>query len=641
MYILAFACLLLSLLTAVAGGGLALLQLWHGRGEYLRLVEKAHYGITGMLLLASALLLHALFWNDFSVQYVASYTDRLLPVFYRLTAFWAGQPGSLLFWALAVALSGTLFACTLSYRMLGISTRLWYWAFFYALMAFFALLLTTGSNPFVLQSPTPPDGNGLNPLLQNPGMIFHPPLLFLGYGGFAVPACLALAQTLAGRRPGDSPWYRSCRPCLLLSWLSLTAGILLGAWWAYMELGWGGYWAWDPVENASLLPWLVATAALHTLCVEERRHKLGRVNVALMALTTVAAFFATYVVRSGVIDSVHAFGSSNLGFPLLLFVLIGTVLALAVPFSTPAHGSALAGPVSREGILTLTAWIFLSLAAIILTATLWPVISALWSSTPQGLDARFYNRVCLPLGASLVFLMALCPWLGWKGGIRRPSGFFAVVGVMVGTAALLFFLGYRHSLTFVGAAAAAGVILGVLFLMWKKHNVLQRTVSLSALGIHTGLALFALGVAISGPYTVDGQLTLAQGEHAVVEDYTFTLLDVEEGRRSDHTYLAARLRVSQGSEERGILIPERRIYDKFGTMQFSEVDVIPSLGTEIYASLLGLDTQRKVVLKVSLHPLVNWLWIGGVLMCCMPLLGLQRRRSRTSAPVAEESLERA
>lgn len=211
MYFIAYAMQLLTLICALGGSALALLQLWQQRGDALALIEKVHWAITGALSLAAALLLHALFWNDFSLVYVASYTDRVLPAFYRLTAFWAGQPGSMLFWAFSVAISGSIFALTPAYKRLTPATRLWYWGFFYAIMAFFALILSCWSNPFEMQSPVPPDGNGLNPLLQNPGMIFHPPLLFLGYGGFTVPACLALAQSLSGGEDEDG-WHRVTRP---------------------------------------------------------------------------------------------------------------------------------------------------------------------------------------------------------------------------------------------------------------------------------------------------------------------------------------------------------------------------------------------------------------------------------------------
>jgi len=630
MYVFAFALQLLALLAAVGGGGLALLQLWQNRGDSLPLVEKAHLCISGALLLASALLLHALFWNDFSLQYVANYTDRVLPVFYRLTAFWAGQPGSMLFWGLAVTLSGSIFTRTHAYKQLSNATRLWYWSFFYVTMAFFALVLTCWSNPFILQTPVPSDGNGLNPLLQNPGMIFHPPLLFLGYGGFTIPACLALAQSLSGYRDTEGAWFCLSRPFILTAWACLTAGIVLGAWWAYMELGWGGYWAWDPVENASLIPWLVATAALHTLIVEERRNKLGRVNVALMTLTTVSAFFATFLVRSGVVDSVHAFGDGGVGTPLALFVLCGLLVALFVPLVTPVRGTHLAGPASREGMVTLTAWLFLALACIILTATMWPVISKLWSAAPQGLDARFYNRVCLPLCALLVLAMAICPWVGWNGGLRSPQKLLIVLAGVVASAVVIWMLGYHRATALLAASSAVGVGVGTFLLLGSGRTHAQKT-TVGALGTHMGLALVALGVAFSGPYSQDQELTLVKDASVTVGDYAVTLQQLDEGRRADYDYIAAHMRVTKDGKELGALIPERRVYDKFGSMQFSEVDVIPSLGNEIYASLLGLDNEGNVVVKVSVEPLVNWLWIGGALMCLMPFFGLSRLRRKLPA----------
>ena len=529
----------------------------------------------------------------------------------------------MLFWALVVALSGSLFACTRAYRGLSQPTRLWYWSFFYVVMAFFALVLTTWSNPFVLQSPAPANGNGLNPLLQNPGMIFHPPLLFLGYAGFTVPACLALAQSLSGRRQEEGSWHRLSRPCILTAWACLTAGIVLGAWWAYMELGWGGYWAWDPVENASLIPWLFATAALHTLLVEERRNKLSRVNVALMAMTVLSAFFATYLVRSGVIDSVHAFGDGNVGTPLTVFVLLGLLMALGIPCASPARGAPLAGLASREGALCVAAWCFLALAFIIMTATMWPVISKLWTSTPQGLDARFYNRVCLPLCALLVFLMAFCPWLRWQGGLRPGKKWLLVVAVMLVFAAGLWILGYKHPTALLAATSAVGTGLSLVFLQREQG---WRDLAAPWIGTHLGLALIALGIAFSGPYAQSRELALAKNASDSVGTYAATLLELEEGRRSDYEYIAAKVRITHQGKELGVLSPERRVYDKFGSMQFSEVDVIPSLGNELYASLLGLDNQGRAVVKVSVEPLVNWLWIGGTLMCLAPLWGLWRRR---------------
>lgn len=635
MYIFAYAMLLLALLCALGGSGMALLQLWQGKSDHLRLLEKAQWGVGGALLLASASLLHALFWQDYSVEYVASYTDAILPLFYRLTAFWAGQPGSLLFWALSAALCSCIFALTRAHAMLSPRTRLWYEAFNCIVLAFFCLLLTSWSNPFLMHDPVPADGNGLNPLLQNPGMIFHPPLLFMGYAGFGVPACLALAQLLSGDGQAQGRWFRITRPFILVSWLLLTAGIVLGGWWAYMELGWGGYWAWDPVENASLLPWLAATAGLHVLAVENRNGKLGRASAGLMALTVIMAFFATYLTRSGVIQSVHAFGDGGVGTPLSVFVLSGLAITGWALWSVGPQGRPLASPESREGALVLVAWILLALAFIILVATMWPVISKLWSSAPRGLDAAFYNSVCLPLGALLLLLLAICPWLSWGGETSdatasKRSRLFMAGGAFVAAAFVIWLLGYRRPTALVAAAAAIAVLVDI-GLMLAEPATRKAPRARAALGAHLGLAFLALGIAFSGPYTQEKELLLAKGESGEVGGYTVTLESVSDGERPGYDFLMARLKISRQGEAVGIVAPERRIYAKFGNMQFSEVDVISGLKRDIYASLLGMDEDLRVYVKVSIEPLVNWIWIGGTLMCLLPLLGLGKPRSREAS----------
>src|SRR5574344_1428174 len=630
MYVFAFYMIQLALFCALGGALTAALQLWQGRSNALALVEKAQHMVTLGFGLASAVLLYALYSMDFSLEYVASYTDRLLPLFYRLTAFWAGQAGSMLFWALAVALCGSLFLFTPSYKKLTPASRLWFWIFFYGIMAFFSLILTTWSNPFMQQSPVPADGNGLNPLLQNPGMIIHPPLLFLGYGGFVIPGCLALAQCLSGGRAEEGSWLENSRVFTITGWIFLTAGIVLGAWWAYMELGWGGYWAWDPVENASLIPWLIATAALHTMIIESRRGKLGRVNVSLMWLTTISAFFATYLVRSGVVNSVHAFGDGGVGTPLLIFVLAGLALAFWIPLLAPATGKGLAGLESREGMLVLVCWILLTLALIILCATLWPVISLLWSSQPHGLEAGFYNRVCLPLGALLITMLAFCPWLSWSGGLRDKNRFCAALGIFVAGAVTLWALDYRQPTAFV-AASASFAVLGSMIMCFTDSAVRGHRPTLAAHGVHLGLALLALGVAFSGPYKLERALTLKVGATETLGAYKVKLLDLRDGREPGFEYIETRLEISKDGQVLGQLGPQRRLYDKFGTMQFSEVDVIPGLGNEIYASLMGMVNGDAALVKVSVNPLVNWLWIGGTLMCLFPFLGLGRRRREQEA----------
>lgn len=625
LHISGYLCLLVALLCSLGGGGLAILQLCEGARNNLSLVRKAHWAVSACLLLASALLLHALFWEDYSLEYVSSYTDKYLPIFYRLTAFWAGQPGSMLFWAVATALTGSIFAMTRSCRQQPAQTQLWYWGFFYTITAFFCLILTTWSNPFLAQEPVPVDGNGLNPLLQNPGMIFHPPLLFLGYAGFTVPACLALAQLMENKPLPD--WFLATRPFYLLSWILLTAGIVLGAWWAYMELGWGGYWAWDPVENSSLLPWLIGSATLHLIIVQRRSAKLGRAAAALMTLTVISAFFATYLTRSGVIQSVHAFGDGGVGTPLTIFVIAGLCLSLGICAGAQRQGAPLANPLSREGSLVLVAWIFMALALIILCATMWPVISRLWTATPVGLDASFYNRVCLPLATAIILLLCVCFWQGWQGGLASQGRFYATCGAFLAAGMAIWLADYRQPLALITAAAAIGSICAMLMLL--PDSLKSRRLPAS-LGIHLGVALLTLGVAFSGPYTTERELLLARGQQENIGPYGIALESVRDGKGTGYDFLQATLKISRDGETVGLLRPERRIYDKFGDMQFSEVDVISSFSKDIYASLLGMDEDMRVMVRVSLEPLVNWIWIGGAIMCLAPLLGLRRRKQKNA-----------
>lgn len=648
MYFFAFALLALAMPAAWGGAVLLLPGLWarsnparslSEKDFSLKAAERAGLFITACLIAASAVLLHALIVCDFSVVYVADYTDRHLPLFYRMTAFWAGQSGSLLFWALSVAVCGALFQRSGSYAGLSAATRRWYWLFYLGTMAFFCLLLLTWSNPFLLHAHPPADGNGLNPLLQNPGMILHPPLLFLGYAGFVIPGCLAPAQAFS-RGKDAACWIAATRPFLLLGWVLLTAGIVLGGWWAYMELGWGGYWSWDPVENASLLPWLIATAALHTMQVQIRRNKLHGVNVLLTTLTTIAAFFATYLTRSGVVQSVHAFGGGGVALPLLGYVGLALLIAAAAARAArEGDASSLEGPESREGLVVLVSWLFLALAGIILIATLWPVFTELWQTLTGtadpgqtdaghrhtgavGLTQDFYNLVCPPLFAALIALLAACPWLGWKGGLRSKAGFAVVAAVFGLSMAGLWFLGYRVPAALLGSAAACAVLAGSLLMIADRRVRADRRV-LCACGVHAGIALMTLGIAFSGPYATEAKLVLAKGETAALGPCSVTLKELYTGRKPEYRFLEAVLEVRRDGRLSGVAAPQQRIYFKWGDSPFAEAATLSSPGETFYAALLGLDEQERAVFHLSLHPLVNWLWIGGAIACLFPLFMLR------------------
>ena len=441
---------------------------------------------------------------------------------------------------------------------------------FLTIMGFFLLILTCWSNPFTVVNPAPMDGNGLNPLLQHPGMIIHPPLLFLGYGGFAIPGCLAMAQALSRMRDSEGPWANAVRPFTILSWMLLTAGIILGAWWAYMELGWGGYWAWDPVENASLIPWLVATAYLHTAVIETRRNKLHRTNTFLMALTTISAFFATYLVRSGVVDSLHAFGDGGVGGPLLIFILIFLLLAFMASLAWKEKESKpLAGLESREGFLVLTAWIFLALSMIILIATLWPVISQFWVEKPMGLEPAFYNKVCLPLFALLAVMLAICPWLGWKGGLRKPLGLAISLGAFAISAFAMWSMGYTIPLAVIGAAGGFGALAGIIALFVLEPSIRRNTTAISAYGVHIGLIMMVIGVAFSGPFKTEAEVRIGRGEIIKVGDYDVTFAALYEGESPNFIFIEAELVVNHEGSLVGVVNPQRRIYNNFDDRAYS------------------------------------------------------------------------
>ena len=470
MYLAAYICLLATLFCSLAGAAIGTAQLWQGKHSELRLLEYAQTAGSLFMLAASGILMYALVVSDFSVDYVANYTDRALGLFYRCTAFWGGHEGSLLFWALMVSVCGTAFLFTRTYRALTSETRSWFLVFFLTVMAFFGLLLSTWSNPFLQTLPAPADGHGLNPLLQNPGMIFHPPLLFLGYGGFIIPGCLALAQAMSTQKD-TMHWLDVARPFTLTGWLFLTAGIVLGGWWAYMELGWGGYWAWDPVENASLLPWLIGTAALHTGIVETRRGKLHRINIFLMSLTTVSAFFATYLVRGDVVNSVHAFGGNGTGPYLLVFVLAFLLVISVISFlAKDENARNLEGLESREGFVIMTVWLLIAICLVILMATLWPVISKLWTARPMGLDQHFYNRVCLPLFTVLLALLLACPWLRWQGGLRNWRKLLVTLAAFCGALVMFWRAGVTDALPLMSASLSAALIVSMALLLAEKST---------------------------------------------------------------------------------------------------------------------------------------------------------------------------
>lgn len=625
MHLTGYVGLLLALLASLFLAVWAGFSAWNKKDDTLVFIERGQLLAVGGVVFSSLLLLVALTSRDYSFRYVYDNVDNALSFVYTLTAFWGGREGSLLFWELIIALSGAIFMYTPGYKILAPRTRLFFWMFYLAIQGYFLLLLTGWSNPFIELIPAPADGRGLNPLLRNPGMIFHPPLLFLGFAGYTIPAACALAASIAGE---TKSWIKVTRNWNLISWITLTAGIVLGGWWSYMELGWGGYWAWDPVENASLIPWFAGTAVLHTSIIEARRNALQRTNVFLMSLTFLLCIFATYLTRSGVIDSLHSFGEAAVAVPLFWGQVVILVISLMVTFMSERHTHrSLSDFLSRQGMLVITAWFLLALAMVVTMGTMWPVISQLWTDQSLGLDQHFYNRVCLPFMSILVLLFCYCPWLGWKGSIRDKRGLIGVTVVLVVALIGFYATGITKPLATLTAAAAVAAIASIIMVFVFNGHMVKVRHNWGVYGIHLGLVLLALGVAFSGPYKIEREFVLAEGESAEIGDYQVKYLSMSEDRTPElRARATTTLEVYKDGSLLGLMQPDKRIYKNFEQQQFAEVATIFSLGDEVYSTLLGFTDDGKASFKVSVNPLVNWVWIGGTLMCLMPFLALTRIR---------------
>lgn len=624
MYSFASLSIAAVLLFSALGAGTSLKALLANPGRPPRLAECSGLLCAVLLAAASAIFLGALLAADASLAGIASCTSRSSPLPYRIAAFWASEEGSLLFWALGTAAAGVLFQFSSGYRQLSSETRHWHWLFFFSVMAFLSLLLCFWSRPFAPSSTPLADGRGLNPLLRHAGMLFHPPLLLLGCAGLAVPATLSLAQSLSGGQD-ECCWAEAARPFLLISWCLLTSGIFLGSWWASSMPGWGGFWSWDPAENASLLPWLAATAALHAASMLRRRHKLAVSAAFLTALPLVFAFASTWIIRCGAAQSAHAFSGSGVSLPLLLFTAAAFITAAWAACAKRRHCPRLSGLESREGLLLLAIWILLLLSALILAAAAWPWLRG---HGAKALGAAFYNRACLPFFAMLPALLAFCPFLGWSGGIRRKKAFLLAAALMAAALAALWAAGFRLPAANLAAAGSAVFLAAHCLAPCKK--ILRSRSAAGLAGVHAGLAIAALAIVFSGYGKIEADLSLRPGETERFGPFTITLSEIREGAQEDFHFLEGVLTVRNGRSAAGILRPQRRLYAKWERVPASHAASIPSLSKVFQVSAAGLSADGRLRLHCTLTPWISWLWIGGGMMSLLPLLlpgGPGRRRS--------------
>jgi cytochrome c-type biogenesis protein CcmF len=569
--------------------------------------------------------------NDFSVSYVAMHSNSALPLHYRVAGVWGGHEGSFLLWCLilcvwmvAVSLFSAHLPEEMTARVLGVMGVLG--------AGFLAFMLFT-SNPFERLFPAAPDGRDLNPLLQDPGMVLHPPMLYMGYVGFSVAFAFAVAALLSGRL--DAAWARWSRPWTTVAWCFLTLGIALGSAWAYYELGWGGWWFWDPVENASFMPWLVGTALIHSLAVTEKRGAFRSWTVLLAILAFALSLLGTFLVRSGVLTSVHAFavdpkrGIFILG---LLALFVGGALVLYVWRTSRIGLGGEFEPVSRESFLLANNVLLAAAAGTVFLGTLYPLAIDAFGAGKISVGPPYFETVFVPLMAPALFLMGVGPLARWKRSslpelavqLRWALGVSLVLGFLSP-----FLFGDWSGMVGFGLALAIWIVLSALLSLRK--SIKQTRSHYGMVTAHIGVAVFVVGVTLVKGYESAEDVRLSPGEAATLGSYVFTLHQVSTVKGPN--YVAARAQVSVTRSGRPVttLYPERRQY----TVQdqvMTEAAIDPGLTRDLYVSLGDPLGGGAWLLKLQHKPFVDWIWGGCLIMALGGLLAASDRRYRFAVP---------
>jgi len=618
-----------------------------GRPDLQRSARHAVFAMCAALLTAVFSLEWALFHHDFNIEYVAAYTSRNLPTFYTWSALYAGQKGSLLFWATVLTLFGSLAQLLTAGRH---RVYLPYVAAVTAVVAaFFVCVMLFAANPFERLPYTPVDGRGLNPQLQNPGMVFHPPMLYLGYISITIPFAFAMAALLSKRL--DADWLIAIRKWTLLSWLFLSVGICLGMWWAYVELGWGGYWAWDPVENASLLPWLTMTAFLHSVMIQEKRGMLKKWNLALIIGSWLLSILGTFITRSGVISSVHSFTQSPVGYFFLAFLVLAgsasfTLYAKRLPLL--ATETRLESMVSREASFFFNNLLLVGIAFSVLFGTLFPILSELVTGAKTTFSTTTFNRVNIPLGLALLVLTGIGPLIAWRRASIPNLKRQFVAPLTGGALALLMLLagGMRDLWALLAISFGAFVTVTVAQEFWRGVRARHRQYGeawLLALGrlvarnrrryggyvVHIGIVM--LFVAFSGmAFKKETEATLRPGESVTLKSpygwtYTFTHLGVSQYDALNRQVTAATVEVRRDGRKIGLLSPEKRQHvDAFNRPTFdpsTEPSIMSMLREDLYGVLGGVvNGTEQAVFRFTINPLVWWVWYGGMVVALGGLL---------------------
>lgn len=646
MTLLGTFCLWVAFLLGTWGTIASFSGAWRDRPDLALAIRRSVHAIFACLLVAALALWKGLAAHDFNIEYVWAYTSRNLPGYYVFSAFWAGQKGSLLFWAfvlsifasLAQVLTARRHAALLPY-VAGVTS---------ATTAFFVAVMLFAASPFERLPFTPADGRGLNPQLQNVFMTIHPPMLYLGYISITIPFAFAVAALLTGKL--DTGWLHAIRKWTLTSWMFLSVGITLGMWWAYVELGWGGFWAWDPVENASFLPWCTMTAFLHSVMIQEKRGMLRRWNVGLVVGTFLLSIFGTFITRSGVIASVHSFTQSNVGYFFLAFLVIAGTLAFTLlytrwPRLTPEVE--LESMVSREAAFLFNNLVFVGIAFSVLWGTLFPILSEAVRGTKITVGPPFFNRVNVPLGLLLLALTGIGPLIAWRkasvanlqrqftlplatglvllaallaGGMRDGWALvsFTLIGFVFGTLAQEYWRGTAARMRMHGEAVP--VAFGRLIARNRRRY--------GGYLVHLGILIYFVGFT-GQAFVVQQEATLKPGESVTVKSpyghvYRFTHVGISQFEQLNRVVSAATLQVQRDGVPDGVITSEKRQHFTVDattgekTASFSpstEVGIRSSVREDVYVVFAGsVGGTEEATYRININPLIGWVWIGGIVL---------------------------
>ena len=631
--------LITALSLALLQGTVPLIGAWRGNEAWMAVASPAARAQFLFLLISFASLTWSFVVSDFSVAYVATNSNSLLPVVYRVSAVWGAHEGSLLLWALI--LSGWAFAVSVRSGALDAQMRARVLAVMGLVSVGFLLFMLMTSNPFDRLVPAALEGRDLNPLLQDPGLALHPPMLYMGYVGLSVPFAFAIAALLGGQL--DAAWTRWSRPWTTVAWTFLTMGIALGSWWAYYELGWGGWWFWDPVENASFMPWLVATALIHSLAVTEKRGAFRAWTVLLAIFGFSLSLLGTFLVRSGVLVSVHAFATDPArGLFILIFLalVVGGALTLFAWRGARVSAGGSFSIVSRETLLLVNNVLLVVASASVLLGTLYPLLMDALGLGKISVGPPYFAAVFVPLMLPLLLLMALGPLARWKrdslSRLMRGRTVALAVSMVVGIAATLALTPSVSPYTMVALGMAVWVLWGTFLAirerLAKKQDAIAgiRRLPRAFVGMclaHVGIAVFVLGVTFVSTNGLERDLALSNGQEAEVAGYRVRFEGVVEVAGPNYTAQRGILRVFEGDRVVAVLQPEKRTYTA-QSQQMTEADIDSGVLRDVYVALGEPLGDGAWAVRVYYKPLVNWIWFGPLMMAIGGLLAASDRRYR-------------